>query len=196
MNHEYEHALAKVLDAAEAGDEGPGPLSTGEALMAALALNRPDWLARMGYTMVEALERIGAEWLAFLPRVAREVADRQAKGEQAKRLAGQALAIAQVATVGSDDEPIRCQGRYLTHGHAPGYRDVGLHFELRPDGSQRPLNVEVRLGPEEGERLVRDVTDVHAFAWSREAKPPLDIRPGEKRPAWLPPENERDAVPR
>ena len=186
MNHEYEHALSKVLDAAEAGDEGPGPLSTGEALMAALALNRPDWLARMGYTMVEALERIGAEWLAVLPRVAREVADRQVTGEQAKRLAGQALAIAQVATAGSGDKPIWCQGRYVTHGHAPGYRDVSLHFELRPDGSQRPLNVEVRLGPEDGERLVRDVTDVHAFAWSREAKPPLDIRPGEKRPAWLP----------
>ncbi len=71
---EYQHALVKVLEAAAAGEKGPGPLSTGEKLMGALALNRPDWLAQMGYTIVEALERIGEEWCQMLPQVARAAA--------------------------------------------------------------------------------------------------------------------------
>ncbi|KGT55746.1 hypothetical protein NY96_10170 [Xanthomonas citri pv. fuscans] len=40
---------------------GPGPLSTGEALTAALVLNRHDWLAEMGYTIAQALDRIDSE---------------------------------------------------------------------------------------------------------------------------------------
>ncbi len=44
----------------------PGPVSTGEALAAALILNRPDWLSSMKYTIAEALERIGRS--SFHPR--------------------------------------------------------------------------------------------------------------------------------
>ncbi|MEA9574589.1 hypothetical protein [Xanthomonas campestris] len=39
----------------------PVPLSTGEALTAALVLNRHDWLADMGYTVAQALDRIDAD---------------------------------------------------------------------------------------------------------------------------------------
>ncbi|WP_096807590.1 hypothetical protein, partial [Xanthomonas citri] len=39
----------------------PGPLSTGEALTAALVLNRHDWLAEMGYTIAQALDRIDSD---------------------------------------------------------------------------------------------------------------------------------------
>ena len=77
---QYRHALAKVMEAASCGNEGPSPLSTGEKLMAALALNRPDWLSGRGYTVVKALERVGDEWVAFLPRVVKEVADLRCAG--------------------------------------------------------------------------------------------------------------------
>lgn len=45
-------------------------LSTGEALAAALVLNRSDWLDEMNYTIVEAIERVGPSWMARLPQVA------------------------------------------------------------------------------------------------------------------------------
>ncbi|PPT74733.1 hypothetical protein XaplCFBP3122_16030 [Xanthomonas arboricola pv. populi] len=45
---------------------GPGPLSTGEALTAALVLNRADWLAEMDYTIAEALERIDSDTVQHL----------------------------------------------------------------------------------------------------------------------------------
>ncbi|NIJ88345.1 hypothetical protein FHR49_001109 [Xanthomonas campestris] len=44
----------------------PGPLSTGEALTAALVLNRHDWLAEMGYTIAQALDRIDSHTVHHL----------------------------------------------------------------------------------------------------------------------------------
>ncbi|MCC5043160.1 MULTISPECIES: hypothetical protein [Xanthomonas] len=44
----------------------PGPLSTGEALTAALVLNRHDWLADMGYTAAQALDRIDSDTVQHL----------------------------------------------------------------------------------------------------------------------------------
>lgn len=49
-------------------------LSTGEKLAAALVLNRAEWLEKMDYTMAEAIERVGAEWLARIPEAARLIA--------------------------------------------------------------------------------------------------------------------------
>ncbi|KGU42927.1 hypothetical protein [Xanthomonas citri] len=46
-------------------------LSTGEKLAAALALNRFDWLAKMDYTIAEAIERIGPQWAALIPDAAK-----------------------------------------------------------------------------------------------------------------------------
>ncbi|MCC5052040.1 hypothetical protein [Xanthomonas campestris] len=45
---------------------GPGHLSTGEALTAALVLNRHDWLAEMDYTIAEALDRIDTDTMQHL----------------------------------------------------------------------------------------------------------------------------------
>lgn len=185
MSHAYEQALAKVLDAATAGNEGPGPLSTGEALMAALALNRPDWLARMGYTIVEAMERIGDEWLALLPRVAREVLQHQAAGEEAKRVAEEALAITQAAAAGGGnrEEPVRFAAKLVTTGSAPGYRDASLTFELQSHHMKRPLLAELRLRPQDGESIFLHIWDVHKLAW--QGHPPLDVGEAERRPRWL-----------
>ncbi|MBB5885439.1 hypothetical protein DYQ93_11575 [Xanthomonas sp. LMG 8992] len=37
---------------------GPGPLSTGEALAAAIVLNKPAWIKAKGYTLAEAMNRV------------------------------------------------------------------------------------------------------------------------------------------
>lgn len=39
-------------------DNSPGPLSTGEALAAAIVLDRPEWIKAMGYTLAEAIARV------------------------------------------------------------------------------------------------------------------------------------------
>jgi len=64
---EFLHLLHKCREALD-GDWGV--LSTGEKIAAALVLNRADWLQGMGYTIPEAIERIGPTWTALLPLVA------------------------------------------------------------------------------------------------------------------------------
>ena len=74
---ELEHIVRKARDAKNGGF---GVLSTGEKLAVALVLNRPEWLADMHYTLAEAIERVGPEWLALIPEAARalEYEDEQA----------------------------------------------------------------------------------------------------------------------
>ncbi|MCF3643339.1 hypothetical protein LXM94_25635 [Rhizobium sp. TRM95111] len=67
-DHELDHIVSKSRDAKRGGF---GVLSTGEKLAAALVLNRADWLADMNYTMAEAIERVGMDWLARIPEAAR-----------------------------------------------------------------------------------------------------------------------------
>jgi hypothetical protein len=68
-NPDLRHIVQKSLDVK--GEDGPGALSTGEALAAAIVLNRPEWLARMNYTLAEAFERIGPEWWPLLRQAER-----------------------------------------------------------------------------------------------------------------------------
>ena len=49
--------------------------STGEKLASALVLNRPDWIASMDYTLAEAIDRVGPEWLALIPTAERTLRD-------------------------------------------------------------------------------------------------------------------------
>jgi hypothetical protein len=72
-NPELRHIVRKSLDVREA--DGPGALSTGEALAAAVVLNRPEWLARMNYTLAEAFDRIGPEWWPLLREAERILGD-------------------------------------------------------------------------------------------------------------------------
>ncbi|MGV7196166.1 hypothetical protein [Xanthomonas axonopodis] len=60
--------LQRTIEVARAAARmgGPGPLSTGEALTAALVLNRADWLAEMDYTIAEALDRIDSDTVQHL----------------------------------------------------------------------------------------------------------------------------------
>lgn len=67
-----DYILEQILDKSrQARDGGFGVLSKGEMIAAALVLNRADWLTEMNYTMAEAIERLGGEWLARVPGAAR-----------------------------------------------------------------------------------------------------------------------------
>lgn len=67
-DHTYLHLLAKCRHALSGGW---GVLSTSEKLATALVLNRQDWLREMDYTIAEAIERVGANWVAAIPLVAK-----------------------------------------------------------------------------------------------------------------------------
>ncbi len=77
MNDRYEHLLRKSREAKRGGRDAWGVQSTGEKVAVALILNRADWLAEIGYTIPEAIERSGAEWVAFIPQVARQLAEEE-----------------------------------------------------------------------------------------------------------------------
>lgn len=64
--------IAVALAAKRRGE--PGSLSTGEALTAALVLNRHDWLAELDYTIAQALDRIDSESIEHLREAERWIA--------------------------------------------------------------------------------------------------------------------------
>jgi hypothetical protein len=77
MNDRYEHLLRKSRDAKRGGHDAWGVQSTGEEVAVALVLNRADWLTQIGYTIPEAIERSGAEWIAMIPQIARQLAEEE-----------------------------------------------------------------------------------------------------------------------
>ncbi len=77
MNDRYQHLLRKALDAKRGGQAAWTVQSTGERVAVALVLNRADWLTEMDYSIAEAIERSGAEWVAVIPQVARQLADEE-----------------------------------------------------------------------------------------------------------------------
>lgn len=66
IDSEFRHLCGKARDAARGGHDAWRAQSTGERLAVAVVLNRPDWLAEMDYTLAEAIDRIGTEWLALV----------------------------------------------------------------------------------------------------------------------------------
>ncbi len=77
MAAHYEHLLRKAADAKRGGHEAWSVQSTGEKVAVALVLNRADWLAEMQYTLAEAIERSGPDWVSVIPQVARQLADEE-----------------------------------------------------------------------------------------------------------------------
>jgi predicted acetyltransferase len=75
MNARYEHLLRKSQDAKRGGREAWAVQSTGERVAVALVLNRAEWLAELDYSIAEAIERSGQEWVAFIPQVARQLSE-------------------------------------------------------------------------------------------------------------------------
>lgn len=70
-NSEFRHLLGKARDAKTGGMDAWSVQSTGEKVAVALVLNRADWLASMNYTLAEAIDRAGPEWVALMPSVER-----------------------------------------------------------------------------------------------------------------------------
>lgn len=70
----HNHLLSKARSARRGGHDVWAVQSTGEKVAVALVLNRPDWLAEYGYTIAEAIERAGQEWVAMIPQIARQIA--------------------------------------------------------------------------------------------------------------------------
>ncbi|TSD59051.1 hypothetical protein FFI97_005760 [Variovorax sp. KBS0712] len=69
---EFRHFFGKARDAVRGGRDAWSSMSTGEKVAVALVLNKADWLAAVGYTMAEAIERAGS-WVALMPWVVREL---------------------------------------------------------------------------------------------------------------------------
>jgi hypothetical protein len=74
FNDRYNHLLNKARQAMRCGRSAWAVQSTGEKVVVALVLNRADWLDELGYTVAEAIERAGQEWVAIIPQVARQLA--------------------------------------------------------------------------------------------------------------------------
>lgn len=184
MNNAIEHLLAKARHAQDLGQ--PGPMSTGEAVAVALILDRPDWLALMNYTLADAIERVGPEWLAAIPEVARQL---HIERDQAAYAAAERAKTERLAALDrASDYGVEFTAELVTYGHAPGYRDATLVFDLRPIGSdkQPPLRASIRVGAGDGEDIARHIVDVHRSAWGRVgAEAPIDAKPGEVRPGWI-----------
>jgi hypothetical protein len=75
MNSQFRHFLGKAEDAAAGGYADWVVQSTGEKVAVALALNRPDWLAKMGYTIAQAIDRTD-DWIPLVRIVERNLKDR------------------------------------------------------------------------------------------------------------------------
>jgi hypothetical protein len=77
FNDRYNHLLNKARQAMRVGRSAWAVQSTGEKVAVALVLNRADWLEELGYTIAEAIERAGQEWVAMIPRIARQLAEEE-----------------------------------------------------------------------------------------------------------------------
>ena len=71
----YNHLLNKARNAKRGGHRAWAVQSTGEKVAVALVLNRADWLEELGYTLAEAVERIGQDWVAVITQVAHQLAE-------------------------------------------------------------------------------------------------------------------------
>jgi hypothetical protein len=78
QNGRYQHLLNKTRDAKRGGHDAWSVQSTGEKVAVALVLNRADWLVEYQYTIPEAIERAGHEWVAAIPQIARQLAEEDA----------------------------------------------------------------------------------------------------------------------
>lgn len=78
--------LTTILRAAQHAQDGHfAKLSIRQKLVAAVLLNRPEWVATMGFTLVDAIEQIGPQWLALLPTAARTLAEAPSRPPPGRR---------------------------------------------------------------------------------------------------------------
>jgi len=181
---DFNHLMAKVRTVAAVG---VGTVSTGEALAAALVLNRPDLLESMGYSITEALDRIDDDTAPLLSRAAKK----WAAEIHTQKIQQQERPLRETARATFEDQPpdpLMLAAQLVTYSEAPGYREVSFTFDVRVLGLDVPYEarrVELRIRPEDGEAIAAHLQSVHSFAWSSPRARPLDAKPGETRPAWI-----------
>lgn len=171
-----------VMKTRAAAVGGFNALSIGEALAAALVLNRADWLAELGYTIPQAIDRIGPDWVALIPSAAKHIAQVDAALAVAARTAYEEAALADLAGSVADEE-VDVIASLVTYGSAPGYRDASFVFDVQRPGASKKCRLCFRVNAEDGEAMASHILDIHRFAWSGEG--PIDIKPGETRPRWI-----------
>lgn len=186
QNPDFAHMLGKVRDAAVGGINA---MSTGEALAAALVLNRPDWLASMNYTLAEAIDRIGPEWANLVPIVAREF---ERNSQEAAYTAAERARSAKLAEFAArklaDSNVLDFNAVVVTYSDAPGYRGVSFTLDLEPigDSKQSHTRVCLHVDSKAGETICEHILWTHRRAWHREGGGrPLDAKPDEQRPRWI-----------
>lgn len=172
-----EHLLMKVR---EANDGGLGTLSTGEALAAALVLNRADWLTSMGYTIAEALDRVDDEMIALIPSAARMFREANVVMAEAQAVAREEAAMSEL---GRGEELVDLNAKLVTYGNAPGYRDVSLVFDVQRFESSKTYQVRLHVNAEDSISVMRHIAEVNRTAW--DGGRPIDSKEDEVRPRWL-----------
>lgn len=185
-NPVLEQIIAKSRQALR--QDSPSTLSTGEAVAAALVLNRPDWLAQMGYTLADAIGRMDAEWLDMIPAAASQLQARTAQEAYAEAERLRQEKLAKIREQRGAKEEIDLSAKLVTYGNAPGYRDVIVDLDLTPIGESadtdgHTFRASIRIKPQDGLAIAEHILDVHRFAWRRER--PLDAKEGEKKPTWV-----------
>lgn len=70
---EYQHFLDKAKDALRGGRDAWAVQSTGEKVAVALVLNKPEWLQEIGYTLAEAIDRAGSQWVGMMTQIERDL---------------------------------------------------------------------------------------------------------------------------
>ncbi|WP_213768647.1 hypothetical protein [Caballeronia sp. dw_19] len=183
-NADLAHLLGKAHDAAS---RGPNGMSTGEQLAVALILDRPDWLAAMSCTIAEAMEKVGPDWLRLIPAAARQFRREQDETAYAAAEKARQAKLAQFIAQEAGDEKMDFSATLVTFGDAPGYREVRFTFDLEPigEGPRTTIRTCISIRPEDGERIVSHIRDVHRFAWDRSGGRPIDAKPDEQRPSWI-----------
>lgn len=179
------HMVSSALAAAR---NGFGTLSTGEALAAALILNDHAALADRGMTIAEALDRIGPDWSALIPKASKRALAQLGDLEQTRRQIKKQEADMRFVDFGADGEPVDLEAKFVTHGDAPGYRDAYITLKLVPLGLEmdgpKTVTATVRLDAVDSAKVAQSILDIHQLAW-RSGNRPIDANKAEKRPTWL-----------
>lgn len=155
-------------------------MSRGEALAVALVLNRIDWLDTMGCTIAAALDYIDDDVIPIIPTVARLVPDAQATVAIER---SSALLESFLSEIESAQEEIPLDAKLVSFRHSPGYRHVGLVFELQGNRFSATHGACLVVSAEDGEKLVEQIIEVHRWAW--DSGKPIDWKEGEQRPCWI-----------
>lgn len=175
-----EHLIMKTREAATCGINA---MSTGEALAAALVLNRVDWLSGMGYTIPQAIDRVGPDWMAMIPDAAKHITQVDVALSVAARTAAEEVTLVDLGGTVEDDV-VDVIASLVTYGSAPGYRDSSFVFDVQRPGASRKIRLCFRVNAEDSESIATHILDVHRLAW-RKGEGPLDLKPGERRPRWI-----------